>query len=169
MIVKGKRSDRDKVFLGCTNYKEDGTGCNNMMSRRMYYAQFHLKEELEAEGLARGKEEEEAFQQAETQQPEMRQPEQPRLQTKLCPQWGDQVFGEIKDHSREDTEAVIHHILDCVENVSRFKFFGITVTLDILKGEDTPKIRKYQLSQIPQFGALKDMDRKKLCYGQAFL
>ena len=162
MIIKGKRNDRDQVFLGCTNYEEDGTGCNNMMSRRMYYARFHLTEEAETEEPPRRKKSEEASQQLEIRQSEVQQTEKARFRTESRPQWGDQVSDEIQDNSQEETVTAIHHILDCVENVSRFKFFGITVTLDILKGEDTSKIRKYQLFQIPQFGALKDMDRKKL-------
>ena len=53
-------------------------------------------------------------------------------------------------------------ILNCVDNVSQFKFFGITVMLDILKGADSEKIRRYRLYHIPQYGKLKDVDRRKL-------
>lgn len=42
MIVKGKREEPDKVFLGCTNYKKDGTGCNNMMSKKNVLCAFSI-------------------------------------------------------------------------------------------------------------------------------
>ena len=159
MIVKGTPRDPQQTFLGCTNYKEDRTGCNNMMSRKTYYALFHLKEDgaAEAEKTA----ESPCDQQVRENKAEVRK--RASSPDKIQPQWGKQETKLAeKEQSENSLYETIQQILDCVENVSRFKFFGITVTIDILQGVDTPKIQKYRLFQIPQFGRLKGMDRQKI-------
>ena len=42
LIVRKGRNDQ--YFLGCTNYKRDGTGCNNAISRAKYEAM--MKQQL---------------------------------------------------------------------------------------------------------------------------
>ncbi len=45
LVIKesnSKNSDGEP-FLGCTNYKPDGTGCNNMLSRHDYFSRFGKK------------------------------------------------------------------------------------------------------------------------------
>lgn len=47
VVKKGRDAD---FFLGCTNYKTNGTGCSRMLSRQAYYAQMGYKyEEPKAE------------------------------------------------------------------------------------------------------------------------
>ena len=36
LIVKEGKEGHDSIFLGCTNYKPDKTGCNNYLTRSMY-------------------------------------------------------------------------------------------------------------------------------------
>ena len=78
--------------------------------------------------------------------------------------WGTQITKGQEVNEPEATAAQLWHaaisILDCVENVSQSMYFGKTVTLDILRGVDSEKIQKYYLVKIPQYGALKAMDRK---------
>lgn len=39
LIVKlGRRGEKENYFLGCTNYKKDGSGCNHSISRQQYLA-----------------------------------------------------------------------------------------------------------------------------------
>ena len=65
------------------------------MSRRMYYARFHLTEEAETEEPPRRKKSEEASQQLEIRQSEVQQTEKARFRTESRPQWGDQVLSLI--------------------------------------------------------------------------
>ena len=43
LIVK---PGKDGYFLGCTNYKEDGTGCNNSISRDKYNEMMNLTPDI---------------------------------------------------------------------------------------------------------------------------
>lgn len=45
LIVRKGRGDQH--FLGCSNYKRDGTGCNNAISRARYYEMMRYEEEPE--------------------------------------------------------------------------------------------------------------------------
>lgn len=118
----------------------------------MYYAHFQLDKEEERKETDQEKRAVELKKECDSEE----------KTEKNTPCWGKQVSHGGENASQENATVIIHHILDCVENVSRFKYFGITVTMDILKGENSPKIKKYQLFQIPQFGILKNIDRKKL-------
>lgn len=49
VVKKGRDAD---YFLGCTNYKTNGTGCSRMLSRQVYYAQMGYKmEEPKSESI----------------------------------------------------------------------------------------------------------------------
>lgn len=162
MIIKGKGESKKEFFLGCTNYRRGGTGCNNTMSPRAYHAKFglHEDEKMEAEEEKYTIEKEDVKKKGEkglaTEQIQ-------RKEKKY--QWGNKAENEsMAEHVGEQraTFLMLTQILNCVDNVSQYKFFGITVMLDILKGADSEKIRRYRLYQIPQYGKLKDVDRRKL-------
>ena len=36
IVKRGKGKGSGEPFLGCTNYKQDGTGCDNFMTRDYY-------------------------------------------------------------------------------------------------------------------------------------
>lgn len=44
LIVKPTKTG--EYFLGCTNYKKDGTGCDNIIWRKQYYEMFGLTEDV---------------------------------------------------------------------------------------------------------------------------
>ena len=45
MIVKGTKRNEESVFLGCTNYKAEGNGCDYSISKTRYYEMNHLDDE----------------------------------------------------------------------------------------------------------------------------
>ena len=48
VVKQGQNKD---FFLGCTNYKQNGTGCNRMISKQQYYSQMGYKLEYPVPGL----------------------------------------------------------------------------------------------------------------------
>lgn len=45
LIIKPNKSNG--FFLGCTNYKPDGTGCNNAVSKKQYYTRMGYSADTE--------------------------------------------------------------------------------------------------------------------------
>ena len=137
LIVKGNRTKGGTAFLGCTNYRADGTGCMNTMSWKKYAALFEPGSAgAETSQTASG---ESAYPQHSTG-------------TDLCP----------GDEEADPEQQLRQSILDCVEHVSRIRCFGVTVMVDILLGAENEKIQRYKLFHVPEYGALKGMERKKL-------
>ena len=137
LIVKGNRTKGGTAFLGCTNYRADGTGCMNTMSWKKYAALFEPGSAgAETSQTAPG---ESAYPQHSTG-------------TDLCP----------GDEEADPEQQLRQSILDCVEHVSRIRCFGVTVMVDILLGAENEKIQRYKLFHVPEYGALKGMERKKL-------
>lgn len=160
LIVKqGKDSG---FFLGCTNYKSNGTGCSKMLNKKYFYEQMGYEmEESEMPQVGRGDRLQNYFaSQAKTAFNE---------KTTL-------VNGNLKDEFvaivRADIEPVLYEeydlneliftIVKALQNVSKDKFYGVTTLTEVLRGTNNKKIFDNQLHTIKEFGALKEMPHETI-------
>lgn len=172
-----------ECFLGCTNYRRDGRGCNCKMYQEEYEKRFHTSDKVLTKPV---------FMKARTPVlPAKKNPhdvsglysasgEYQKIKEKVAVfrvgAWeeGEERENEIQAASERVTKqgffveqfsvlAAIQSILASVEAVSKKRFFGITVISDLVRGEETEKIRKYALQRLPQFAALRGM-RPGTCY-----
>ena len=158
LIVRANQKENG-VFLGCTNYKDDGTGCNNTRTKNSYYRQFDLQEKevpvkIKAYGLENFKIQEtktDTIEKKNTSSPAIEMAAENNVQIKL-------VFTV----DGIDIYEMIKLVLECVESVSRVMYHGVSVTVDILRGTFSAKIEKYHLERIPQYGKLKQVEREKV-------
>ncbi len=160
LIVKlGKDSG---YFLGCTNYKNNGTGCNNSISKKFYYDQMGYEMEIE--------------QQKDTQMSVPANNTNNVSDTRTKPvvpstqNIKDTVptdnFVEIFRaniapvvYSLWDLNDVVYHTLKALQNVSRVRYYGVTMLVDVLKGSNNKRIFDNKLDKLPEFGMYKDMPR----------
>ena len=67
------------------------------------------------------------------------------------------VRAEIKPvlYDEVDLNDVVFNVVKALQNVSRIKFYGITVFCEVLCGVDNKRIRDNRLDKIPEYGIYK--------------
>lgn len=58
------------------------------------------------------------------------------------------LYGEL------DLNDVVFNIVKALQNVSRIKFYGMTVFCEVLCGEENKRIRDNKLDKIPEYGVI---------------
>ena len=153
LIVKqGKNSG---FFLGCTNYKSDGTGCSKMISKKYYYAQmgYEMDEpEFRQERPAREKS-------VPKPQAAASSGKKSVVSEELKEDYIDIVRADIKPvlYGNYDLNDLVFTVVKALQNVSRVRFYGAAVLANVLKGTDNKRIFEDKLDKIPEFAALTDM------------
>lgn len=166
LVVKQRRDSG--FFLGCTNYKADGTGCNKAINKKTFYDQMGYEiektENMYAEKPVEG--------QQEPKKQETKKPEAKKQVTVALPGKQSTADRALKDdfieiNLAEDIRPVMYgnyelnHLLFTVvkalQNVSKVRYYGVTVLAEVLKGIDSRKIVENKLDKLPEFGALQDM------------
>jgi DNA helicase-4 len=139
LIIKPGKND---YFLGCTNYKSDGSGCNNVISKEKYYEIYSLTPDRPIVS-AKGKK---------------RKDHNNSLEIKVND--GTSYEKRIYDlDNPEDFYSVTKIIISCVEHVSQIRFFGTKKIVDILFGIEPENTSKMNLKKLPEFGTLVNCER----------
>lgn len=151
LIVKPAK-DGD-FFLGCSNYKKDGTGCGRSLSKKQYYDMLDLGPD--------------PIPQPDAMRDNQRQIAANQTTVKSDPQ---PTRGEVIE--KADTKVFTYEesnlndtaftILQCLSNVSAKRYYGISVLTDILRGANSQKIKSAELDRIPEYGTLKHIRREVL-------
>ena len=151
LIIKpAKDSD---YFLGCSNYKKDGTGCGRSMSKKQYYDMFGF--ELDSTPIPLDKTN-------ESQTPQLNTGSKNRCTE---PAQADVIAKPMRkafsfEHS--NLNDITHSVLQCLSNISVHHYYGVSTLVDILRGANSKRIRQEQLDQIPEYGTLKHISRDDL-------
>ena len=168
---------RDDYILGCTNYKSNGKGCDRMINKRYYYSKmgYHYEENNTAVENAT------KLNISKKTQTSTKQPigfdiepfikkvnDKPIANTdkeKEVALFSDD-YVEIKKAEIDsvifndwDLNDVLYSILIAVQEVSVIRYYGVSMLLDILKGENTKRIFDNKLNMISQYGKLSEIPR----------
>lgn len=151
LIVKPAKDNN--YFLGCTNYKKDGTGCSKIIWKKQYYEMLDLGPD--------------PIPQPETVRTGQRQQMTKHTSTKPAPQFTQTetiAKPNVKVFSYEESNLndIVHTILQGLSNVSANRYYGISVLTDILRGANSQKIKGADLDSIPEYGALRHIRREVL-------
>lgn len=151
LIVKPAK-DGD-FFLGCSNYKKDGTGCSRSLSKKQYYDMLNLGPDpiLQPESVQSGRQK-----QAERQVAGKAATRPTRVEVIAKPN------AKVFTYEESNLNDTAHAILQCLSNVSAKRYYGISVLTDILRGANSQKIKSAELDRIPEYGALKHIRREVL-------
>lgn len=173
LIVKQGR-DKD-FFLGCTNYKQNGTGCSRMISKQTYYSQMGYKMEAPApERLMAytsninnvvNSDKNTAPNNNSIQEADVKVDQESKA-TQEVVKWNakDDDYVEIIRaevnpvlYGELDLNDVVFNIVKAWQNVSRIKFYGMTVFCEVLCGEENKRIQDNKLDKIPEYGIYKTL------------
>ena len=154
IVKKGRTSG---FFLGCTNYKSNGTGCNNTISKINFYNKMGYNME---EGEI--PQEKELVYNKCTVTPKTDTPLHEKKMVISNTQKDDYiniVRANIKPvlYGKHDLNDIIFTVVKALQNVSMVRFYGVTMITDVLKGSNTKRTIDNKLDKIVEFGALKDM------------
>lgn len=147
LIVKqGKNSG---FFLGCTNYKSNGTGCSKMISKKYFYEQMGYPMEEPARKQERtGKEPSVIFSEKKIA---------------VMDNWKEENIEIVRAdmepvmYGDYDLNELVFTVLKALQNVSRVRYYGVTILTEVLKGTDNQRIFAHELDKVPEFAVLKDM------------
>lgn len=149
-------------FLGCTNYKKNGTGCSKMLNKKYFYEQmgYELEENLESPSIKRN-DNKNAF---ATQMNIESDSEQSLIHPELKDDFVEVRRADLEPvlYAEYDLNELIFTIVKALQNVSRNKFYGVTILVDVLKGVNNKKIFENQLHLVTEFGALKEMPHETI-------
>ena len=143
-------------FLGCTGYKDNGTGCNRTISKDDYYKMMKYppdpeepKQQVKQPVITNEDIEIEAKLAEDTvikeTPPQEQEPEQ---------QIDKDEYSRVmyRDYCLND---VIYKVLNCLKNISETKYYGLGVLIGVLRGKPFDQIIKGKLDKLPDYGSLK--------------
>ena len=154
LIVKPAK-DKD-YFLGCTNYKKDGTGCGNVVSKKQFYEMMgYTPDPIVAE-----KEKGVNRERKDNRQPDNKnQPERAVVPEEIIIEKGDLYSIEYKEW---DLNEAVYEILSALQTISAVRYYGTTMLIDVLQGERTKRLLDAKLNTISQFGSLASLSKEEL-------
>lgn len=160
LIVKSSRANG--YFLGCTNYKSDGTGCNKTIGKKLYYDQMGWDMEYEENKAFNTKTTENINRNIVKPGDVLRKDTTENVQP-------EQTYDDYVDIAKADTATVMYEnwdlnetvylILTALQDMSKVHYYGVTMLVDILRGAETRRIVDNGLNQLTEYGALNDMPR----------
>ena len=155
LVVKhGRDSD---FFLGCTNYKPNGTGCNKMINKKAFYDQMGY--EMEETGAMHVEESTKRQQFTKQQITAEASGNQSAVNRKAKDDYVEIILADIQPvtYGNFELNNLIFTVVKALQNISRVRYYGVTVLVEVLKGTDSKKIFESKLDKLPEFGALQDM------------
>ena len=159
-----KRGKYDDFFLGCTNYKQDGTGCDKVISRKYFYDQMNYTLEAVDSAEAKPSEYENVamIEKIDKKTKIFQGTTGAGFFDKTAPD--DDVIikkADIKPVMLNDKNLneVVFITLKALQSISAVRFYGVTMLTDFLQGLETERIVKNKLNALSEFGLLKEMSR----------
>lgn len=131
-------------FLGCTNYKKDGTGCSNTISLGSFAKNINKIEKKDKE------------------------PVSPKKAAKPAVHTGN-MYEELEKgkpfgitYCKRDVNDIVYTVLSCLNHISQDRYYGVQVLADVLRGAESDRITKAKLNKVKEYGGLSYMDREKV-------
>ena len=144
LVAKPTKED---YVLGCTNYKVDGKGCNNVLARKTYNKMKSATErKIEASIIVKG--EENYVKKSPVELIDTVILKKPEIEP---------VF-----YRAQNLNEAIHNILLALQHMSKHKSYGKSMLLDVVRGQETERILKDGLNLIPGYGSLMKLEREEL-------
>lgn len=158
LIIKPAKSNG--YFLGCTNYKKDRTGCNNVVNKKVFYDMMGYShdpvEPIEEKAVHQGSGDKIV---KKTQLETSKSVGHSEKEEDIIIKKGDFAPVIYKD---QDLNQIVHIALKALQNVSNVRYYGISMLVDVLSGTVTKKLFDAKLNMIPEFGRLNKISKEDL-------
>ncbi|MBO4868888.1 MAG: UvrD-helicase domain-containing protein [Clostridia bacterium] len=164
LIVK-KRND-GKYFLGCTNYKDDNTGCGRAISKEQFYEMMRYgpDEPESAKTYSTGENKKAIIgfnarkDDAIGRETVLEIPDDGGVSGLEGLEKKKEKLKEIEYRGKK-LDDIVRTILSTLEEVSANYYYGVTMLTDVLRGTETDRIIKRGLNRLSGYGSLADIDR----------
>lgn len=164
LIIKPNKSNG--FFLGCTNYKPDGTGCNNAVSKKQYYTRMGYSADTEKKELSEVRNQpnttlkksdikNNGYLSEEKNSENMQQPNDYVKIEKAKLSSGCYYEGW-------ELNTVVYDILCGLQEVSKVRYYGIWMLVDVLHGIENKKIFDNRLDRLSCFGSYRNMSKETI-------
>ena len=157
-----KQGTDNGFLLGCTNYKPNGTGCNKTINKKYFYEQmkYDMEEPTAATEVKNMKEQPSVVMQGALASIDKKSV----ISNELKDDYIEIIRADVASvmYGKYNLNDLIFTIVKALQNVSRIRFYGVTMLTDVLNGVDNKKIFDNKLDKIPEFGALKDLPHETI-------
>ena len=148
-----KKGGDDSRFLGCTNYKNNRTGCNNAIPKYKYYEMM----QYEPDPVVTEPKEQDAASQNIPNTHQQKMKAQPSIKREGLKKTA--IYGVM--YKQWDLTEVIHTTLLAVLHISEHKYYGVHVLADVLSGSHSQKLLDGKLNEVPEYGALRGLTKEE--------
>lgn len=153
-----KRGPNDAHFLGCTNYKANGKGCNNVISKNRYYEMMRYEADKELQEPEKKKITPEHKASSIVNTGNTNKVNGETLATEQTEVSKGSVYGYF--YKEFDVADMLHHTLQGLVHISKRKYYGVHLLADVLCGSQSKKVSDAQLYEIPEYGILREVSKK---------
>ena len=135
-------------FLGCTNYKKDGTGCGKIIWKQQYLDLAELESDPQSEPRP--------------------QPKHPPTPSKTILREEPKFEARTKQFTNKlsykggDLGDIVYTIFLCLSHVSEKHYYGVSTLMDVLRGAQSKKLLSAGLDSVAEYGMLKYLSRDDL-------
>lgn len=176
LVVKTPKNGAQS-FLGCSNYRNNGHGCNKTLSMRDYYKMMKYDPaELDQTAYEYNvlREQKNAHQEQEINDQVKKEGISTTAQNKSAQKenWEKDVIEKTKLQEIDESRypAFNHHsifeiaatTLHCLINISAKKYYNDTILVRTLHGSSDQRILQDKLNLVPEYGNLSYMDRQSI-------
>ena len=161
-----KFSENRQYFLGCTNYQNNGKGCNKTLSAKEYYKLMGYDlSELEWMPEKEKRKEKAKPQQknieyvSHNEQHKNDNWEQKILDKNIHSENIQKKYPKYKGHSLLE---IIETIIKALVHISEKKYFGISILTGVLRGSNAEKIKKNKLNEVKEYGELSYLSSEEV-------
>lgn len=178
LIVKNSGNG---YFLGCTNYKNDKTGCNNTIGANEYFTLKNIEpdfaesfvfevnvvsveekkvpakkiiQELEAANFQKVK-----LEQLVTRTIISTEDEKNSITTPVNTKIVKSNESNDMSYKGQDLMELARNTINCLGHISENYYFGITILISVLRGGNRKQIFKHKLNEVPEYGIYANMSR----------
>lgn len=156
LIVRPAKNN--DYFLGCTNYKKDGTGCNRNMARKYFYQYMGIADDIPAPEITIPKGYSASTERKDTSPAAELKPADKNFKP------ADIQKASVKKilYNGDDLNDVVLTVLQCLSNISEKHFYGITMLADVLRGSSSKKLLSAELNLVAEYGKLVAIKREDI-------
>ncbi len=159
LIVRPAKNE--EYFLGCTNFKKDGTGCNRNMSRSYFYSYMGIKDDTHAKPVV--------IKKGLDVKPNEIRPTKAIDETPAATEEprSEQIVKAAITSKNARVQVIngqIRTILQCLSEISEHRYYGTAVLTDVLRGSHSKKIEKGGLNLVEEYGNLADTSREDVTF-----
>lgn len=165
-----KYSEKGGYFLGCSNYKKNGTGCNCTISMREYYKMmgYAWSESGSEGGVERVKTYYSKIAEANVSESQA----ETAMDNGKKKNWEQEMMNRSNERGMETDRflqykdcnifQMIETVLQALVHISDRHYFGVSILTAVLRGSEAERIAKHNLKAVAEYGSLASFSREEV-------